>query len=250
MKVLILAGGRGKRLGEETSDKNKCMIEIAGKPLLAHSLDCASKIKEISEIIIVVGYQSEQIINTFGQNYKGKPIKYVFQKEQKGLVHAIDCAKEALSKEDFILMLGDELMINPKHAEMIEFFEKEGLFALCGALKVEDKNFVKKTYALWQGTDGRVLRLVEKPQNPINNIMGTGNCLFKNEILSYISKTPINQNRGEKELPDLIQCAVDDGKIVRPFLICDQYFNVNFKEEMKNAKSYFAHFSENDKNLL
>jgi len=72
--------------------------------------------------------------------------------------------------------------------------------------------------------------------------MGTGNCVFKNEIFSYIPKTPINQKRGEKELPDLIQCAIDDGKIVKSFIICDQYFNLNLKEDIEKAKSYFAHF--------
>jgi dTDP-glucose pyrophosphorylase len=75
----------------------------------------------------------------------------------------------------------------------------------------------------------------------MNNIMGTGNCIFKNEIFSYISHTPINQKRGEKELPDLIQCAIDEGNIVKSFKICDHYVNVNIPEEIKRAESYFAH---------
>lgn len=80
--------------------------------------------------------------------------------------------------------------------------------------------------------------------------MGTGNCLFRKEIFSYIAKTPINKNRGEKELPDLIQCAINDGKIVKPFNLCSRYFNVNLKEEIHDAQSYFAHFSESERKLL
>jgi len=76
----------------------------------------------------------------------------------------------------------------------------------------------------------------------MNNIMGTGNCIFKNEILSYIKQTPINQKRGEKELPDLIQCAIDDGNIIKLFVICDNYFNINSPEELKRMNSYFAHY--------
>jgi dTDP-glucose pyrophosphorylase len=71
--------------------------------------------------------------------------------------------------------------------------------------------------------------------------MGTGNCVFKNEILSYIEHTPINQKRKEKELPDLIQCAIDDGHIIRSFEICDEYANVNSITELKEIKSYFEH---------
>jgi len=240
MKALILAAGRGKRLGKISQEKNKCMIEIKGKPLLTYGLDCAVQ-TDISEIIIVVGYQAEEIINTFGNNYQGKRIRYVFQPEQKGLVHAIECAKEALGKEDFILMLGDELMIKPKHQEMIKKYREENLFALCGMMRVEDRNLIKKTYAAIQTEDGRIFRLIEKPNKPMNNLMGTGNCILKNEILSYIPQTPINQKRGEKELVDLIQCAIDEGETVKSFLICDQYFNVNSQQEIEEAKSYFAH---------
>jgi dTDP-glucose pyrophosphorylase len=241
MKVLILAGGRGKRFGQITEEKNKCMIEIGGKPLIAYSLDCALQ-TDVSEIVIVVGHMAEEIINTFGNNYQGKRIRYVFQPEQKGLVHAIECAKGALGKDDFMLMLSDELMIQPKHSEMIKKFQEEDLFALCGMIRVEDKNLIKKTYATIPGEVGQIFRLIEKPNKPMNNLMGTGNCIFKNEILSYIPQTPINQKRGEKELVDLIQCAIDEGHIVKSFLICDQYFNVNSPEEIKEAQSYFAHF--------
>jgi len=241
MKALILAGGRGKRLKEISDSKNKCMVEVQGKPLIQYSLDWAIK-TDVSEIVIVVGYMAEQIMDVYGNEYNGKPIKYVIQKEQRGLIHAIECAEQAINKEDFMLMLGDELMMRPKHSEMIKKYHDENVFALCGIVIVEDKNLIKKTYSIIQGKDDKIIRLVEKPDNPINNIMGTGNCIFKNEIFSYIPKTPINQKREEKELPDLIQCAIDDGKIVKSFIICDQYFNLNLKEDIEKAKSYFAHF--------
>ena len=250
MKALILAAGRGKRLNQLTEQINKCLLEVGGKPLLAYSLDCASRIPQISEIIVIVGYKAEQIINTFGDHYRGKPIKYTFQKEQKGLVHAIEQAGDVLGKDDFLLMLGDELMTNPRHLEMIRAFEAENVFALCGVLLVENRDLIKKTYAILQNDEGNIIRLIEKPQNPPNNIMGTGNCLFRNEVLSYIPRTPINQNRGEKELPDLIQVAIDDGKTVKPFNLCNRYFNFNIKEEIHDVESFFAHFSEEEKKLL
>jgi dTDP-glucose pyrophosphorylase len=241
MKALILAGGRGKRLGELSNDKNKCMLEINGKPLIEYSLDCATK-TSISEIVIVVGHKAEEIINIYGNKYNGKAIKYVIQPEQKGLVHAIECAREAVGKEDFMLMLGDELMISPRHQLMMDIFGKENLFGICGVVVVEDIDLIKKTYSVIQSEDNRIYRLIEKASKPMNNIMGTGNCIFKNEILSYIDQTPINQKRGEKELPDLIQCAIDEGNIVKSFEICDHYVNINLLEEIKKAESYFAHF--------
>ncbi len=241
MKALILAGGRGKRLGAVSDGQNKCMLKIRSRPLIEYSLDCAI-CTDISEMIIVVGHNAEEIINSYGNRYNGKPIKYVIQLEQKGLVHAIECAKEVIEKEDFRLMLGDELMINPQHQLMIDIFEEENLFGICGVVIVEDMDLIKKTYSVIQSEDNRIYRLVEKPSKPMNDIMGTGNCIFENEILSYIDQTPINQKRGEKELPDLIQCAIDEGNIVKSFKICDHYVNINVPEEIKRAESYFAHF--------
>ena len=240
MKTLILAAGRGKRLAEISADRNKCMLSICNKPLIEYSLDCAIRV-DSSEIIIVIGYQGYEIVKRYGHVYQGKRIVYVEQNEQHGLVHAIECAKDAIGNEDFMLLLGDEMMINPKHEDMLRLFKKENLFGVCGVVVVEDINLIKKTYSVIEALDNRIIRLIEKPVNPQNNIMGTGNCIFKNRILSCITLTPINQGRGEKELPDLIQCAIDEGNIVKSFVICDKYVNVNSNEELQILQSYFTH---------
>ncbi|MBI4650466.1 nucleotidyltransferase family protein [Candidatus Desantisbacteria bacterium] len=237
MKALILAGGRGKRLDELSSSKNKCMIMVNGRPLIENSLDYASN-TDINEIIIVVGYRAEEIINTYGIKYKNKRLKYVIQPEQRGLVHAMECAKETISGDDFLLLLGDEISVNSKHQEMINEFKKNDIFAICGILWVDDKNLIKKTYTLVQDNENTIYRLVEKPHNPLNNYMGTGNCIFKNEIFNYIDFTPIHHIRKEKEFPDLLQCAIDDGKVVKSFIISDKYINVNSPEDIIIAENF------------
>jgi dTDP-glucose pyrophosphorylase len=70
-------------------------------------------------------------------------------------------------------------------------------------------------------------------------MQGPGNCVFRNEILSYIKQTPINQQRGEKELPDLIQCAIDEGNIVKSFVICERYTNINSEDDLQEAELLF-----------
>lgn len=249
MKALILAGGRGKRFGELTQAKNKCMVEINGRPLISSSLDSASQLKEVSEIVVIVGYQAEDIKKYCGNEYNGKPIKYALQSEQRGLVHAIECAKTAISQDDFFLFLGDELMINSKQSEMVEKFQNEKLFAVCGVVKVDNPNLISRTYGIRE-ENGFIAELVEKPDisaieqgKVLKDVMGTGNCVFQNSIFSYIEKTPVNPKRGEKELPDLVRTAVKDGKLVKAFPVCDMYFNLNLRQD----ESYFAHFSEEDK---
>ncbi len=238
MKALILAGGRGNRLNEFSENKNKCMIAFQGKPLIEHILENTSAL-DFSEIVIVVGYKAEDIINHYGISFKKKRIRYVIQPEQRGLVHAIECARDALNGEDFFLMLGDEVMSKPKRKKMIEFYQSEGsLFGICGILKVNDLDQIRRTYALVKNEQNQVFRLIEKPRRPINEFQGTGHCIFKNRILDYIDMTPIHQERGERELPDLIQCCIDDGKIVKAFTVCDEYCNINSKEDLLKAEGY------------
>jgi dTDP-glucose pyrophosphorylase len=238
MKALILAGGRGNRLGEITEPQNKCLLEFHGKPLIEYSLEAARVACLVDEIVIVVGYKAESIINRYGIEFRGLRIKYVIQQELKGLVHAIEQCQETLEGHDFILFLADEIIVNPRHQEMIDTFEGEDLFAICGVTLVQELDHIKKTYAVIHNPqDGRIFRLIEKPRNPINNIMGTGNCIFRNEIFGYIPRTPINQTRHERELPDLIQCAIDDGEVVKLFFVGSQYVNINTPDDIVIAEN-------------
>jgi dTDP-glucose pyrophosphorylase len=237
MKALILAGGRGKRLDDLSANNNKCMIKIRDRHVIEYSLDNAIS-ADVTEIIIVVGYRAEDIINHFGNSYKGKKLKYVIQWEQRGLVHAIERAKDVIGNDDFILLLGDEIMLHPKHKEMVDEFNRSNPFALCGILHVEDKEMIKRTYTLIQDENNRIHRLIEKPRNPLNNLQGTGDCVFNRNILNYIDITPIHHERNERELPDLIQCAIDDGKIIRSFNICEKYTNINTRDDIRIAENF------------
>lgn len=238
MKALVLAGGRGNRLDELSANRNKCMVKVSGRHVIEFSLDNAVQ-TDVDEIVIVVGYRAEEIINTFGTSYKNKPVKYVIQWQQKGLVDAVECARETIDEDDFILLLGDEILLNPRHQEMIDMFRLEKHIAVCGVHWVNDKKFIRRTYTIIQGEDKTIYRLIEKPRNPLNNYMGTGDCVFRNEIYHYIQYTPVHHERKEKELPDLIQCAIDDGRIVKSFIICDKYANINTKEDIEMAESFF-----------
>ena len=235
MKALILAGGRGKRLEARSADCNKCMMQFSGKPLIEHSLDHCARIAP-EEIVIVVGYLAEQIINHYGNKYRGIPVRYAIQQEQRGLVHAIETAAPFLGSADFVLFLADEILLEPNHPAMIEQFQNSGIFALCGITIPSDENAVRKTYAVFEDQNGRILRLVEKPRRRINDYQGTGNIVFRNGILDYIAYTPINPSRNEKELPDLIQCAIDDGHVVKSFLVGGRYININTEDDVKIAE--------------
>lgn len=239
MKALVLAGGRGRRLEEHSAERNKCMLEFAGRPLIEHSLEHGVSIAP-EEIIIVVGYLAEQIINHYGNQYRGVRIRYAIQREQRGLVHAIETAAPFIGSSDFMLFLADEILLEPNHASMLERFRRGDVFALCGVTFPRDPEAVRNTYAVLEDQEGRILRLIEKPRRPLNDCQGTGNILFRNGILEYLARTPINPGRQERELPDLIQCAIDDGHIVRSFVVGGRYININTPDHVAEAEQEFS----------
>ncbi|SVA87493.1 uncharacterized protein METZ01_LOCUS140347 [marine metagenome] len=212
------------------------MLRLFGKPLVQYSLENASR-AGVSEIVIVVGFKAEDVINGFGVDFEGTRIQYVIQDEPRGVVHAMEVAAPAIGGEDFMLLLADEIFWNPHHADMVKNFEEKRLFGICGVVNETKREEIQKTYALIQDeTSHRIHRLIEKPRRPQSNVRGTGNCIFRREIFDYIEFTPINQSRGEKELPDLIQCAIDDGEDVRSFNIGDGYVNINTPADIEIAE--------------
>ena len=63
-KIVVLCGGKGKRLGQLTEEKPKPLVPLAGKPIIHHIVDNYSK-KGISEFIFCIGYKGGMIKDYF-----------------------------------------------------------------------------------------------------------------------------------------------------------------------------------------
>ena len=106
MQAVILAAGQGIRLRPLTYHIPKSMIRIAGKNLIEHNIDQLPD--EIDELIMVVGYFSEQITNHFKDEFAGKKVKYVKQKKLLGTGQALHLCKNLL-RERFLVIMGDDI---------------------------------------------------------------------------------------------------------------------------------------------
>ncbi len=106
MQAVILAAGKGTRMQPLTFHIPKPMARIAGKNLLEHNMEKLPN--KIDEIIIVVSYLKEQIINHFGSVFQGRKIVYIEQKNMLGTAHALFQCKDKL-KSEFIVFMGDDL---------------------------------------------------------------------------------------------------------------------------------------------
>lgn len=119
MEAIILAAGMGKRLLPLTKNKPKPMVELLGKPIIEHTLNALIR-KRVSEIIIVVGYCKNTIIDYFGNEYKGFKIRYVDNKDYATTnnIYSLKLGLEQID-EDLILCEGD-IVFEPDILDVID----------------------------------------------------------------------------------------------------------------------------------
>ncbi len=108
MQAVILAAGRGTRMGALTESTPKPMLMVAGKPVLEHILSTLPQ--EIDEVVLVVGYLGHVVQQKFGGEFAGKKIFYMEQDVLDGTAGALWRAKDLL-KGDFLVMNGDDICL-------------------------------------------------------------------------------------------------------------------------------------------
>lgn len=148
MKVVILAAGKGTRMGKLSEETPKPMLSVLGKTLLEYKLE--SLPKEISEVVITVGHLKDKIVDVLGHSHQGRKITYVEQKELLGTAHALFACKEHLIGEDrFLVMMGDDIYSGDDMAECLEHAWSIGIRetdSLRGKAKVifDDKGHIQE----------------------------------------------------------------------------------------------------------
>ena len=104
MKAVILAAGMGKRLGEHSKGKPKCLLEVGGSTLLERSLTNLRK-GGLKDVVIILGFRGELIKALIGEHYKGLDITYVENRdyETTGNMYSLAKAKPLLNTDTMII---------------------------------------------------------------------------------------------------------------------------------------------------
>ncbi|MCK9523384.1 MAG: aminotransferase class I/II-fold pyridoxal phosphate-dependent enzyme [Proteobacteria bacterium] len=108
MQAVILAAGMGRRLGHLTENNTKCMLKVHGVTLIERTLDALCKYN-ISKVIVVVGYEGQNVIDLIGHEYKGLPIKWIWNHDYDTTnnIYSLYLAKDYLVQEDTLLLESD-----------------------------------------------------------------------------------------------------------------------------------------------
>jgi bifunctional UDP-N-acetylglucosamine pyrophosphorylase/glucosamine-1-phosphate N-acetyltransferase len=173
MQCVILVAGRGTRMGNLCDRTPKPMLPILGKPKLAYSLENLPS--EITEVILIVGYLKEKIITYFGDEYKGKKIRYVIHETIDGTGKVLHSTKDLLEGK-FLVIMGDDLYTKEDLSELLRY--------PLGVLAIERSD--AKNFGIIQiDKEGNLDTIIERPHGFDQGLINTGAYVLSKEFFSY-----------------------------------------------------------------
>lgn len=231
-KAVILAAGEGKRLRPLTYTRPKCMINIAGKPILRHVVESLAS-AGVKECIIIVKYEKESITGYFGKNpVDGVKLTFVEQGAKYGTAAGFACAKDLVS-EPIFAVAGDIITEASVYAKLSKAYDEESKSKdgaqIVAALKPVE-NPQEFGIAILSGmpnhdtglADGAhqehrnyISGFEEKPKTPKSNLVNCSLYVFGDGVLESASKVK-ESKRGEYEITDLLKenrtraCVIDE----------------------------------------
>jgi glucose-1-phosphate thymidylyltransferase len=231
MQAVVLAAGEGTRLRPLTEDKPKGMVKVDGKPILTH---CLEHLVELGadELVLVVGYRKQNIIDHYGDEFDEVPITYAHQREQKGLAHALLTVEEHID-DDFMLILGDNIF----QANLKDVVRRQQEDRADAAFLVEEVEWEEASrYGVCDTNKyGEVTNVVEKPDDPPSNLVMTGFYTFTPAIFPACQLVQPS-NRGEYEISEAIDLLIQSGRTIDAIGLEGWRIDVGYPEDRDEAE--------------
>ena len=213
MKGVLLAGGTGSRLHPLTRITNKHLLPIYDRPMIAYGIEALVK-SGINEIMVVTGgtHAGEFLrLLSNGEEYGVGLLTYAYQDRPGGIAEALGLAERFVGDDLVLVMLADNIFgrtIRPT----VERFRDQGKGARIVLAPVAEPEHLRHLGVPELGPDGKVRRIVEKPEDPPSNYCVTGVYCYDPTVFSVIS-TLVPSGRGELEITDVNNAYVEAGEM-------------------------------------
>jgi bifunctional UDP-N-acetylglucosamine pyrophosphorylase/glucosamine-1-phosphate N-acetyltransferase len=203
LNIVILAAGKGTRMHSNTP---KVLHEVAGKPILAHVINCAKALKP-QKIIVVYGFGGEIVREAFAH----EDIIWVNQAEQKGTGHAVQQAVPHLDDSaNALILLGDVPLVDVEACKkLVE--QANNKLAILSFNKPDPTGYGR----IVRASNGNVCAIVEhkdatEEQRKITEV-NTGIMAMPNvHLINWLARLSNNNAQGEYYLTDIVEFAVQD----------------------------------------
>jgi glucose-1-phosphate cytidylyltransferase len=198
MQAVILCGGKGTRMREETEFKPKPLVDIGGKPILCHIMDSYSRHRH-NDFILCLGYLGEMIDSHFrspSHETKDFNITTIYTGEENMTGSRVKQVGSYIEGDTFMVTYGDGVS-DIDISKLVEFHKSHGKLATVSAHRPTSRYGVLEIK-----DDNSVSHFAEKPQ--LEDYVSMGFFVFQKEVLNYIDDDP-NRNLEREPLQKLAE---------------------------------------------
>ncbi len=234
-QAVILAAGRGTRLGLLTKDRPKSMLPVLGKPMMARVMD---RLREagIRRFVVVIGDQEGAIAAYLTSSWHPETeTKFAIQAMPTGTVDALRLAAAHIDGP-FLVTSVDNLTSTEHVARLIAAFnDTPGQAATLSLLPTTPEQIRISSGVVVEGD--RITAIEEKPSDPRGTYASIMLYAFDPQILNYLSKVKVS-SRGEREIANAIQLAISDGQRVG-YVVTDWRLHLTRELDLLAINRYF-----------
>ncbi|MFN8391618.1 MAG: nucleotidyltransferase family protein [Bdellovibrionota bacterium] len=189
-KAILLAAGRGERMGSLTDHQPKPLIPISGKPLMQYGIELLAS-HGVDHIGVNVSYHAEKIKTYFGGGSRfGLKLEYVDEHELTGTAGGMRKVAAAMALSEPFFVLSADMLVNFDLRAVAEAHRvSEGIATLCCYFRPRDQ-LKKSGVILFDESTKKILRFVERPQTDseiVSQWVSSSVYAFSPEILSFVS---------------------------------------------------------------
>lgn len=209
MKGIILAGGNGSRLHPLTKVVSKQLLPVYDKPMIYYPLSTLMNAQIREVLIITNGSHVESFRQLLGDGSQwGMSIEYKVQNSPNGVPEAFILGADFLETSTCALILGDNIFVGPGMGRgLVKHSELNGAHILLYPVQNPSDYGVAEV-----DSEGRVISLVEKPNNPASRLALTG-LIFADQDASAIARNLKPSSRNELEITDFLNCYRSQEKL-------------------------------------
>jgi len=230
MKGIILHGGHGTRLRPLTHTGPKQLLPIANKPMSEYCLESIRQTGITDIAIIIGGVGSNRVKEYYGNGEKfGVKITYIIQDKPRGIAHAIRLCKEFINDEKFLVFLGDNI-IQKSVIDFVENFKKSNYDATVLLCEVNNPS----RFGIADIENEKIIKITEKPKNPVSNLAVTGIYLLTPIIFEIIDNLKPSW-RNELEITDALDTLLKQNNNISFEKITDYWKDTGTPEDIIHA---------------
>jgi dTDP-glucose pyrophosphorylase len=228
---VILAAGKGSRIAPLNQRWPKPLLPVCNKSIIEYQID-AMRSLDVDQVYIVVGHLGDVIQAALGDGSRlGVQIQYVEQKDPQGIAHAL-LTLDGLVQDPMVVFLGDIFLAFHKLPAALERFQSPGVSGVLVVKHEPIKEYIRRNFAVIMAPEGRVIQVIEKPEDPPNDLKGCGVYFFQPTIFEALRRTPRSSMRNEYEITDAIQIFIDMGEAVYTAATVKWDMNLTYPQDL------------------